>query len=80
MACPRPNDSTYSRRDPDDVAALGELLQGLLRHSGFDRHFATRRAALRKARRFQRFLDIHPVIDQVRNKLRVRQRLHSLHP
>jgi hypothetical protein len=40
------------------------------------RHLATAGRSFREARRFQRFLHVHSVIDDVGNELRVRQRLH----
>ena len=45
------------------------------RHAIFDRNVAAGGIALGEARRFQRRLNVHPVIDDIGDELRVRQRL-----
>ena len=59
----------------DLVAALGKLLQGAGGHARFNRDVAAGGVALGEARRFQRRLQVHAVIDDIGDELRVRQRL-----
>ena len=76
IACPRPISCVYSRRISDLVALLRQAVcKVCCRNPHLDRHIAARRIQLGESRSLQRRLQIHPVIDDVRNKLRVRQRL-----
>ena len=56
---------------PDLVAPLGKLLKRRGRDAHFDGHVASACGLLGEARRFERLLNVHAVIDDVGGELRV---------
>src|SRR5271169_3298536 len=57
------------------MAAPGKLFDRRGGHTRLNRNLAPWSIGLREPRRLERLLDVHPVIDIIRRKLRMRQRL-----